>query len=63
VRGLSFLAGCVLMVVFVVGPRGVTKASWNIDVHLLFSTGLTGRVHRFDRCHRSGRQEPVVWPV
>jgi hypothetical protein len=48
-EGFSFLAGCVLLVVFVPGPRGVTKASWNVVVHLLFPTGLTGRVHRSDR--------------
>jgi hypothetical protein len=54
----SFLAGCVLVVVFVLGPRGVTEASWNVVVHLLFATGLTDRVHRSDRCHRSDRQWP-----
>jgi hypothetical protein len=50
----SFLVGCVLEVVFVPGPRGVTKASWDFIVHLLFVTGLTGRVQRSDR------QEPSV---
>jgi hypothetical protein len=45
---------------FVPGPRGVTEASWNFFVHLLFSTGLTGRALRSDRCHRSDRQEPSV---
>jgi hypothetical protein len=51
-EGFSFLAGCPLGVVFVPGPRGVTEASWNFPVHLLFTTG---RVHRSDRCHRPDR--------
>jgi hypothetical protein len=32
-------------------------------VHLFFVTGLTGQLHRSDRCHRSDRSEPSVWPV
>jgi hypothetical protein len=59
-EGFSFLAGCSLVVVSVLEPRGVTEASWNFAVHLLFATGLTGRVHRSDRCHRSDRQESLV---
>jgi hypothetical protein len=59
-EGFSFLAGCPLVVVFVPGPRGVNEASWNFTVHLLFATGLTGRVHRSNWFHRSDRQEPLV---
>jgi hypothetical protein len=57
---VSFLAGCSLVVVSVPGPGRVTEASWNFVVHLLFATGLTGRVHRSDWCHRSDRQESSV---
>jgi hypothetical protein len=59
-EGFSFLAGCSLVVVFVPGPRGVTEASYNFGVHLLFATGLTGKVHWSDWCHWSDRQEPAV---
>jgi hypothetical protein len=61
--GFFFLAGCVLVVLFVLGPRGLTEASWNFAVHLMFATGLTGRVHRCDLCRQSDRQKRSVLPV
>jgi hypothetical protein len=44
-----FLAGCVLEVVFVLGPRGVTEASWNVCCAADVATDLIGTVHRSDR--------------
>jgi hypothetical protein len=38
---------------FVLGPREVTEALWNICWVAAVATGLTGSVHRSDQCHRS----------
>jgi hypothetical protein len=59
----SFIPGCALVVVFVPRPKGVTEASWNVVVYLLFANDLTDRVHRSDWCHRSDQQWPAVWPA
>jgi hypothetical protein len=59
-EGFFFLAGCVLEVVFVPGPRGVTEAFWNVCCATVIATVLTSAVHRFDRCHRSERQKQSV---
>jgi hypothetical protein len=47
--GFSFLAGCVLGVFFQ-GPREVIEALWNTCCAAAAATGLTGPVHRSDRC-------------
>jgi hypothetical protein len=39
---------------FVPRPREVTEAFWNACCAVAVATGLTGSVHRSDRCHRSG---------
>jgi hypothetical protein len=62
-EGLSFRAGCVFGGVFVPGPREVTEALWNACCAADAATGLTGAVHRSDRCHRSDQRRPSVWPV
>jgi hypothetical protein len=49
--------------VFVLGPREVTEALWNICCVAAVTIGLTGSVHRSDRCHRSDLRRPSVWPV
>jgi hypothetical protein len=36
--------------VFVLGPREVTEALWNICCAAAIATGLTGSVHQPDRC-------------
>jgi hypothetical protein len=46
--------------VFVPGPRGVTEASWYICCVAAVATGLTGIVHRSDRCHWSDRHRSSV---
>jgi hypothetical protein len=46
--------------VFVPGPREVTDALWNACCATVVATGLTGVVHRSDRCHRSDRRRPSV---
>jgi hypothetical protein len=46
--------------VFVPGPREVTEALWNICCAAAVATGLTGSVHRSDRCHQSDRHRPSV---
>jgi hypothetical protein len=48
--GFSFLAGCVLGVFFVLGPREVTEAFWNVCCAAAVATSLTSSVHRSDRC-------------
>jgi hypothetical protein len=58
--GFSFLAGCVFGGVFVLGPREVTEAFWNTCCAVAAATGLTGSIHRSDRCHRSDRRRPSV---
>jgi hypothetical protein len=45
------------------GPREVTEALWNACCAAAVATGLTGTVHRSDRCHRSDRHRPSVSPV
>jgi hypothetical protein len=55
-EGFSFPFVCVLVVVFVPGPGGVTEASSNVVV----ATGLTDSVHRSDRCHRFDHREASV---
>jgi hypothetical protein len=42
------------------GPREVTEALWNICCAVAAATGVTGSVHRSDRCHRSDRRRPSV---
>jgi hypothetical protein len=49
--------------VFVLGPSEVTEALWNVCCAAAVATGLTGSVHRSDRCHRSDQHRPSVWPV
>jgi hypothetical protein len=49
--------------VFVPGPREVTDTLWNICCAATAATGLTGSAHRSDRCHRSDRRRPSVWPM
>jgi hypothetical protein len=49
--------------VSVPGPREVTGALWNVCCAAAVATGLTGSVHRSDRCHQSNRRRPSVWPV
>jgi hypothetical protein len=46
--------------VFVPGSREVTEALWNICCAAVVATGLTGSVHRSDRCHLSDRHGPSV---
>jgi hypothetical protein len=46
--------------VFVPELREVTGALWNICCADVVATGLTGSVHRSDRCHRSDRRRPSV---
>jgi hypothetical protein len=46
--------------VLVPGPREVTEALWNICCAAAVATGLTGFVHRSDRCHWSDRHRPSV---
>jgi hypothetical protein len=58
--GFSFRAGCVLGVFFVPGPREVAEALCNTCCAAAVATGLTGTVHRSDRCHRSDRRRPSV---
>jgi hypothetical protein len=60
--GFSFRAGCVLGVFFP-GPREVTEALWNTCCATTVATGLTGAVHRSDRCHQSDQLRPSVSPV
>jgi hypothetical protein len=45
--------------VLVPGPREVTEALWNTCCAAVVATGLTGPVHRSDRCHRQHRQQAV----
>jgi hypothetical protein len=45
---------------FVPGSREVTEAFWNACCAAVVATGLTGSVHRSDRCHRSDRRRPSV---
>jgi hypothetical protein len=47
--------------VFVPGPREVTKALWNICCAAAVATGLTGSVHRSDRC--STGSKPCKFPL
>jgi hypothetical protein len=47
---------------FVPGPREVTEALWNTCCAAVVATGLTGSVHRSDRCHRSDRRRPSIDP-
>jgi hypothetical protein len=61
--GFSFRAGCVFGSGFVPGPREVTEALWNTCCAAAVATDLTGSVRRSDRCHRSNRRRPSVWPV
>jgi hypothetical protein len=49
--------------VFVPGPREVTEALWKICCAVAVATGLTGSVHRSDRCPWSDRRRPSVSPV
>jgi hypothetical protein len=44
----------------VLGPRGVTEDSWNVFCVAVVGTGLTGPIHRSDRCHRS---DLCIWCV
>jgi hypothetical protein len=46
--------------IFVLGPREVIEDLWNICCVAAVATGLTGSVHRSDRCHRSDRRRPSV---
>jgi hypothetical protein len=65
--GFSVLAGCVLGVFFVPGPREVTEALWNACCAAAVATGLTGAVHWSDRCRRSDRcstgSKPCEFPL
>jgi hypothetical protein len=54
-EGFSFLVGCVFEVVFVPGPRGVTKASWNVCFATAVAPDLTGIVYRSDRCNTGSK--------
>jgi hypothetical protein len=49
--------------VFVLGPREVIEALCNICCAVVVATGLTGSVHRSDRCHWSDWRRPSVLPV
>jgi hypothetical protein len=44
--------------VFVPGTSEVAEALWNTCCVAAITTGLTGSVHRSDRCHRSDRRRP-----
>jgi hypothetical protein len=48
--GFSFRAGCVFGSVLVPEPREVTEPLWNTCCAAIVATGLTGSVHRSDRC-------------
>jgi hypothetical protein len=48
---------------FFPGPREVTEAPWNTCCATTVATGLTGAVHRSDRCHQSDQLRPSVSPV
>jgi hypothetical protein len=60
-EGFFFLAGCVFGGVLVPGPREVTEALWNICCAAAAATGLTGSVHRSDRC--STGSKPCKFPL
>jgi hypothetical protein len=53
--------------IFVPGPIEVTEAFWNTSCVAFVATGLTGSVHRSDRCHRSDRRstgsKPCKFPM
>jgi hypothetical protein len=51
-EGFSFVA-VVFWRRFFPGPRGVTKASWNVCCAASVATDLTGVVHQSDRCRPS----------
>jgi hypothetical protein len=42
------------------GPREVTETLWNTSCAAVVATGLTGSVHRSNRCDRSDRRMPSV---
>jgi hypothetical protein len=46
--------------VFVPGPREVIETLCNICSAAVVATGLTGSVHRSDRCHQSDRRRASV---
>jgi hypothetical protein len=52
VKGSSSLQ-VVFWGILVPGPREITEVLWNICCATIVATGLTGSVHRSDRCHRS----------